>query len=126
MTGIISGLQTFDIAKLFADGSWIGTSGPENIGLTTVLYIYNTFYNFNELPRASVMSWALFVVILIVSIINFRLKQMGFGNRSVFTLPSLCALSSSAVLCYFCDLYHTDAGIRHLLRVHLVSRRGNL
>ncbi len=75
MTGIISGLQTFDIAKLFADGSWLGTSGPENIGLTTVLYIYNTFYNFNELSRASVMSWALFVVILIVSVINFRLKR---------------------------------------------------
>lgn len=75
MTGIIAGLQTFDIAKLFADGSWLGTSGPENIGLTTVLYIYNTFYNYNELPRASVMSWALFVVILIVSMINFRLRK---------------------------------------------------
>lgn len=75
MTGIITGLQTFDIAKLFADGSWLGTSGPENIGLTTVLYIYNTFYNFNELPRASVMSWALFIVIFIVSMINFRLRK---------------------------------------------------
>lgn len=75
MTGIIAGLQTFDMAKLFSDGSWLGTCGPENIGLTTVLYIYNTFYNFNELPRASVMSWALFIIIFIVSMINFRLRK---------------------------------------------------
>ncbi len=75
MTGIIAGLQIFDIAKIFAGTSWLGTSGPENSGLTTVLYIYNTFHDYGELPRASVMSWALFVVIFIVSMINFRFKK---------------------------------------------------
>lgn len=75
MTGIIAGLQIFDMAKLFSDGTWLGTAGPENIGLSTVLYIYKTFYDFNELPRASVMSWALFIIIFIVSVINFKLRN---------------------------------------------------
>lgn len=77
MAGIIAGLQTFDMAKMFASGgnTWIGTMGPENSGLTTVLYIYNTFYDYGELPRASVMSWALFIVIFIASMINWKLRK---------------------------------------------------
>lgn len=75
MAGIIAGLQIFDMAKMFAGTSWLGTSGPENSGLTSVLYIYNTFHDYGELPRASVMSWVLFVIIFIVSMINFRFKK---------------------------------------------------
>lgn len=75
MAGIIAGLQIFDMAKIFAGNSWLGTSGPENVGLTTVLYIYNTFHDYGELPRASVMSWILFIIIFIVSMINFKLKK---------------------------------------------------
>lgn len=75
MNGIIAGLQTFDMAKMFAGDSWLGTSGPENVGLTTVLYIYNTFHDYGELPRASVMSWVLFIIIFGISMINFKLKK---------------------------------------------------
>lgn len=75
MTGIIAGLQTFDMAKMFAGNAWTGTSGPENVGLTAVLYIYNTFHDYGELPRASVMSWALFIVIFTISMINFKMKK---------------------------------------------------
>lgn len=75
MTGIMAGLQTFDMAKMFGSGSWLGTMGPNNSGLTTVLYIYNTFHDYGELPRASVMSWMLFIVIFILSFINFKLKN---------------------------------------------------
>ena len=75
MTGIIAGLQLFDMPKLFGEESWLGTMGPENSGLTTVLYIYNTYYNFGELPRASVMSWLLFAIIFLISFINMKLKN---------------------------------------------------
>lgn len=75
MTGIIAGLQLFDMPKLFGEGSWLGTMGPNNSGLTTVLYIYNTYYNFSELPRASVMSWMLFAVIFVISLINMKVKK---------------------------------------------------
>lgn len=80
MTGIIAGLQTFDMAKMFGSGSWLGTMGPNNSGLTTVLYIYNTFHDYGELPRASVMSWMLFIVIFIASFINFKLKNKWVEN----------------------------------------------
>ena len=64
-----------DMAKMFAGDSWLGTSGPDNVGLTTVLYIYNTFHDYGELPRASVMSWVLFIIIFGISMINFKLKK---------------------------------------------------
>lgn len=75
MLGIINGLQLFDMPKLFGEGYWIGTMGPDNSGLTTVLYIYNTYYNYNELPRACVMSWSLFVIILFLAIVNMKLRD---------------------------------------------------
>ncbi len=75
MTGIIAGFQTFEMAKMFAGNAWLGTSGPENVGLTTVLYIYNTFHDYGELSRASVMSWILFIIIFTVSMINFKFKK---------------------------------------------------
>ncbi len=75
MLGIISGLQIFDMPKLFGYDSWLGTMGPENSGLSSVLYIYNTYHDYGEMPRASVMSWILFVVILAISIINMKLKK---------------------------------------------------
>jgi multiple sugar transport system permease protein len=77
MAGIMSGLQTFDMAKLFAQtgNTWLGESGPENSGLTTVLYIYNWGTNYQNMPRASVMSWVLFYIIFIISALNFKLRR---------------------------------------------------
>ncbi len=78
MTGIIAGLQTFDIAKLFASwsaDSWTGTAGPDNIGLTTVFYIYREGTLYYNIPAASVASWGLFLVILTLSLINYKLRK---------------------------------------------------
>ena len=77
MSGIMAGLQTFDMAKLFAQtgNTWLGEAGPNNIGLTTVLYIYNWGTNYQNMPRASVMSWVLFYIIFIISAINFKLRR---------------------------------------------------
>lgn len=77
MAGIMAGLQTFDMAKLFAQtgNTWLGEAGPNNSGLTTVLYIYNWGTNYQNMPRASVMSWVLFLVIFIISAINFKLRR---------------------------------------------------
>lgn len=80
MTGLINGLQTFDMAQMFAQygpDAWSGYSGPNNIGLTTVLYIYNkgTVGIEGNMPAAAVMSWALFVIIFTVSMTNFYLRK---------------------------------------------------
>ena len=75
LSGIIAGMQTFDIAKIFAGDSWTGISGPDNVGLTTVLYIYNTGTKYNNMPKAAVMSWVLFVIVFLATMINFKLRK---------------------------------------------------
>lgn len=80
MAGIINGLQAFAIPMLLSDAlgnSWTGAAGPDNAGLTTMLYIYNTGIKFNEVPKAAVMSFILFVIIMTLTIINFRIERRG-------------------------------------------------
>lgn len=78
MAGIIAGLQTFDIAKLFASwasSAWTGTAGPDDMGLTTVFYIYKKGTLYYNIPEAAVASWILFVIILALTTINFKLRK---------------------------------------------------
>lgn len=78
MTGIIAGLQSFDIANMFAQlsGGFFDVGGPGNAGLTIVRYIYSTVNDSqNAMGIASVMSWVLFVIIFIASLINFKTRK---------------------------------------------------
>ena len=78
MAGIISGLQAFAIPKLLSDAlgnSWTGAAGPDDAGLTSMLYIYNTGFVDNRIPQAAVMSFILFVIIMTLTIINFKLER---------------------------------------------------
>ncbi len=80
MAGIINGLQAFAIPMLLSDAlgnSWTGAAGPDNAGLTTMLYIYNTGIKFNAIPKAAVMSFILFVIIMTLTVINFKLERRG-------------------------------------------------
>lgn len=79
ISGIIAGMQTFDIAKMIAllsDPSGL-TAGPHNWGMTTILYIYQVGISASDMGRASVMSWFLFAIMLVVSIINFKVRNKG-------------------------------------------------
>jgi ABC-type sugar transport system permease subunit len=40
-----------------------------------MLYIYNTGFVDNRIPQAAVMSFILFVIIMTLTIINFRLER---------------------------------------------------
>ena len=73
--GIIAGLQTFDLAHIFAGDAWTGSAGPKDAALTTVLYIYNTGINFSRMPQASLMSFVLFLIIFTVMLLNFKLSK---------------------------------------------------
>lgn len=75
MVGIIAGLQSFDIAKIFMNNAWGDVAGPDNSGLTTVLYIYIEGISWNNMPHAAVASWMLFIVIFVISLINNKLKK---------------------------------------------------
>lgn len=75
--GIINGMQQFEIPQVVSSvlgNSWTGEAGPDNMGLTTMVYIYNTGISFNKMPAAAVMSFILFFIIMTATIINFRVK----------------------------------------------------
>lgn len=83
MAGLISGLQQFDIPQVVSSvlgNSWTGAAGPDNAGLTTVVYIYNTGIMFNKMPTAAVMSFFLFFIIMGVTILNFRASRKWANN----------------------------------------------
>ncbi len=78
MAGIIAGLQAFDIPMLVSStlgNSWTGAAGPDDAGLTTMLYIYNTGITFNDMPKAAVMSFFLFIIIMTLTIIYFKIER---------------------------------------------------
>ena len=78
MAGIINGLQTFAIPMLLSStlgNAWTGAAGPDDAGLVTMLYVYNTGITFNEIPKAAVMSFVLFIIIMTLTIINFRIER---------------------------------------------------
>ncbi len=67
VVGIINSFQVFTTAYVMTNG------GPENATLFFVLYIYQTaFVNF-QMGYAAALSWALFLIILFFTVLQFRL-----------------------------------------------------
>lgn len=52
-----------------------GTGGPEDSGLFYGLYLYNNAFQYLNLGKASAMAWLLFIVVMIVTFINFKLAS---------------------------------------------------
>lgn len=77
MLGIVNGLQTFDIAMIFVGDAWSGY-GPDNMGLTLMLYIYKS--SALNMPSSCVMSWMLFLVILGANKLNDFLAKRWVNN----------------------------------------------
>jgi ABC-type sugar transport system permease subunit len=64
---IINGLRTFVFQQVLTTG------GPANATQVITLLIYQTAFSFTQMGRASAMSIVLFVVMLVFSILQFRL-----------------------------------------------------
>lgn len=75
MVGIINGMQTFDIINIFAPSGWEIGGGPNGVAISTVFYIYDTATRGSNLPYASLMSWVLFLMLVVLSIVNFKLSD---------------------------------------------------
>ncbi len=68
VTSLIGGLQIFDIPRVLTNGR----GAPDNALTTMVLYLYNqAFANFN-IGYGSAVAYALFVMILVFSVIAFK------------------------------------------------------
>ena len=67
--GIIGSFQVFTSVLVMTNGE------PANASLMVVLYIYrNAFQNF-KMGYASLLSWVLLVIVLILTLIQFRLSR---------------------------------------------------
>jgi cellobiose transport system permease protein len=72
----IGGMQTFTEPQVLfgtVDATNPDTGGPGHAGLTTVLYLYREAFDFNQLGYGAAIAWALFLVILLFTIVNWRL-----------------------------------------------------
>lgn len=86
VTSIIGGLQMFEEPKLLFSG-WAtmgngATGGPGNTALTTVWKFYNDAFNLDSrLGYGSAIAYSLFIIIIVFSIIGFRITK-GRGDKN--------------------------------------------
>lgn len=66
---LIGGLQLFEEPFILTGGK----GGIEYAGMTTAMYMYRTAFEFNDFGLASAMSWMLFAVIVVLTVLTNRL-----------------------------------------------------
>jgi multiple sugar transport system permease protein len=69
LIGLIESFQIFSSAFIMTDG------GPQNRTLFYVLYLYRNGFQYFQMGYASALAWVLFVIILIFTIIQFRMSK---------------------------------------------------
>jgi multiple sugar transport system permease protein len=69
--GIIGTFQIFAVVFVLTDGM----GGPVNSTLVYLIYIYRNAFAFFRMGYASSMAWVLFVIILALTLINFRFAR---------------------------------------------------
>jgi ABC-type sugar transport system permease subunit len=70
VTTLIAGLQAFSEPYAL-----IGDNNPTNAKLTAVYYLYNQGFRSFNMGYASAVAWALFVVIFVITLVQFRLSR---------------------------------------------------
>lgn len=71
ITSTIGTLQLFDESFILTGG------GPDNATITIGHYLYNTGFTFFKFGYAAALSWALVIIIGVLSIIQFRMTKGG-------------------------------------------------
>jgi multiple sugar transport system permease protein len=71
ITSLIGGVQIFDQPFTLTNG----VGGPDNATLTSVMYLYITAFKQSKYGFGAAIAFCLFVVIVVLSIISFRLTN---------------------------------------------------
>lgn len=77
VTSTIGGMQLFTEAQVLVGNS----GGPGREGLTMVLYLYEQAFVQNQFGYGAAIGWGLFVVIVLFSILNWKLVGQAGGER---------------------------------------------
>jgi cellobiose transport system permease protein len=67
----INGLQIFTEAQVLVGQR----GGPQDAGMTMVLYFYNQAFLENDFGYGAAIAWGIFVLVVLFAIINWRLIQ---------------------------------------------------
>jgi ABC-type sugar transport system permease subunit len=78
VTATIGSFQLFELPYIMLNN----TAGPNNAGLTVVMYLYNNGFITGDLGYASAVGWTLAVGVLIVSLIQMRVTGAWKGANS--------------------------------------------
>ena len=70
-TSIIGSFQIFTTAYIVSDGK----GGPANSTLFLVLYLFRNGFEFFRMGYASTIAWVLFTIVLIITLIQFKLAR---------------------------------------------------
>ena len=68
VTSLIGGMQIFDIPMTLTKAS----GEPAKSLMTMVLYLYNMAFKYNDLPYGATISYGVFIIIIIFSVIFFK------------------------------------------------------
>lgn len=68
ITSTIGGLQIFTEPQILLNGA-----GPNNAGMTMVLYLYQQAFQQNQFGYGAAIGWGIFVVVIVFSLINWRI-----------------------------------------------------
>ena len=74
----ISGMQVFAESQVLVGNR----GGPEEAGLTMVLYFYNRAFYYNDFGYGAAIAWGIFLVVVIFAILNWRLIQRPERRRA--------------------------------------------
>jgi len=69
VTGVIGSFQVFDIPFVMTGG------GPANATQMVVMYLYNNAFTIQKMGLASAVAFMVFVVIIILTFLNFRISK---------------------------------------------------
>lgn len=69
ITGIISAFKTFTMVQVLTDG------GPNNASLFYMLYLYKNAFQYYRMGYASAMSWFLFILVAVLTLLVFRTSK---------------------------------------------------
>ena len=72
LISLIASLQVFELPYLMLSRL---NSGPENRGLTVVMYLYQTGFNVGDLGYASAIGWILALLLIFLSILYRRMSR---------------------------------------------------
>jgi len=74
----ISGMQVFAESQVLVGNR----GGPEEAGLTMVLYFYNRAFYYNDFGYGAAIAWGIFLDVVIFAILNWRLIQRPERRRA--------------------------------------------